>query len=166
MMTITDEGNANEKFMEDILIENLWMIEEGLEFVKRQKRVKTGYIDILAKDKNKKYVVIEIKKGDDDSSALGQIIGYMAALKEKLKISRNMIRGIIYCQKATERIQFATEFIEGLSYVTYEIKTSEKQRNGNIMNLSNDERDIIRKMRNNEWDRAIWHVELLQKLTN
>ncbi len=62
------------KDLENYIISNLEEIEEGLRFIENQYDTKTvGLIDILCKDKDNNYVVIELKKGRASDKVIGQI---------------------------------------------------------------------------------------------
>jgi len=79
--------------IEDFLWKNPNLIEEGLKVLDRQRRTEFGIIDLLCKDKNGIYVVIEIKI-DPDYTAVAQIAKYLISL-EKEGIPRNQIRGML-----------------------------------------------------------------------
>ncbi|MEM2175604.1 MAG: endonuclease NucS [Candidatus Micrarchaeia archaeon] len=88
------------------MINNISDLEEGLTFKREEYEVSVGSIDILAEDKNRLPVIIEVKvKGDD--SAIGQILGYIHAYKEEHKIEK--VRGIIVAQDFTERCKKAAK---------------------------------------------------------
>ena len=55
--------------------------------------VETGRIDLLAVDKNQKFVVVELKLGKGRDKALGQILRYMGWVDENL--GKGPCRGII-----------------------------------------------------------------------
>ena len=71
-----------ERILEDFLVENLDLIEPNLELLERQfYMIGKGKIDLLCKDKNKKIVIIEIKKYALPSS-IEQLISYGKDIKE------------------------------------------------------------------------------------
>ena len=73
-----------ERDLEDFLSNNLGVLEEGLKLIERQKELPgVGRLDILAKDKNGNYVVIELKAGNADEKAVGQLLAYIEYLKEQ-----------------------------------------------------------------------------------
>lgn len=55
----------SEKKLEKYLMKNLHLLEDGLSFFGRQIALEKGIIDILAKDKDGKLVIIELKVEDD-----------------------------------------------------------------------------------------------------
>ena len=71
----------------------LQIIEEQLRVTDRQRRTEFGVIDLLCKDKDGKYVIVEVKM-DPDHSAVAQIAKYVLSL-EKEGIQRDQIRWIL-----------------------------------------------------------------------
>jgi RecB family endonuclease NucS len=53
-----------------------------------------GIIDLLALDKNRDFVVIELKAGRAGDSACGQILGYMSWVRKELA-GEKKVRGMI-----------------------------------------------------------------------
>lgn len=98
---------------------NLEDIEEGLELVDNGMEYKTqaGFIDLLAKDKNGNYVVIELKAGKAKDSVIGQIMGYMGALS--LELNTSNIRGLVVASEFDNRLLYASKQIENLRLVKY-----------------------------------------------
>lgn len=68
--------SITEKELEDYLINNLNLVEEGMTLVDNQYSTEFGRIDILAKDKNNKYCIIELKVKDDDKRLITQCLTY------------------------------------------------------------------------------------------
>lgn len=76
------DGIDGERELKEALRDNLEQLEEGLKFVEVERYVKFGFIDIVAQDKSGTTVVIELKKGEADHHAVGQVASYMGALLE------------------------------------------------------------------------------------
>jgi len=74
-----------------------------------------GRVDILAVDKQKNLVVVEIKAGTAKDSALGQLLGYMGCLSAK---SKN-VRGILVASKFDERVVFGSRGLTNIRLVKY-----------------------------------------------
>lgn len=91
-------------------------LEEGLEIVQSEYETSAGPMDFLAKDKDGKPVVIEVKVKAGDS-AVGQILGYIRAYEEEKNIEN--VRGIIVAEKFEDRCRKATK---GLNLNLYECK--------------------------------------------
>lgn len=117
-----------ESVLEDFLVKNLSLIEAGLKFVSRQVDVPGGFIDILAKDINGMYCIIELKTSED-KSIVWQSIHYPAEIKKKYNI--NDVRMITVAPKYSKHIYEALKSLGNIEIFDYEIKVS----SGNIENL-------------------------------
>ncbi|MHA3046093.1 endonuclease NucS domain-containing protein [Riemerella anatipestifer] len=108
-----------ERDLQSYLSSNLDEIEEGLELVDNGIEFKTnaGVIDLLAKDKNGNYVVIELKASKGKDAVIGQILGYIGALTKELEIDN--IRGIIVASDFEDRLKYAVSAINNLSLIKY-----------------------------------------------
>ena len=89
--------------LENFLEEYPEVIEEGLQIIERQKNIGTGIIDLLCKDANKRYVVIEIKV-DPSPQAVAQVVKYVLALQRQ-GIPRENIRGILVTRYIDQETQ-------------------------------------------------------------
>jgi hypothetical protein len=71
-----------ERDLQRALRENIQQLEAGLTIVDggKERIVPAGKIDITAKDKQDAMVVIELKAGEADKSAVGQVLSYMGDL--------------------------------------------------------------------------------------
>lgn len=84
-----------EKNLEDWIVEDVTMIGDGLTLVGRQVTIDDGRLDLLAIDSLDRWVVIEVKPGLLESSALNQALYYASSLAlldaerllEKLKLN-------------------------------------------------------------------------------
>lgn len=83
---------VKEKELEDLLINDLEELEEDLKYLGRQIMTDSGSLDILALDREKRLVIIELKvKKDDDQ--LFQSIRYFDWIKSRIEwISRSYIK--------------------------------------------------------------------------
>lgn len=97
-----------EKEIEDNLEKNLNKIEKGLILVERQKRVDIGIIDLFCKDKNNKYVIVEIKR-KADVKVIVQLAKYNMFLVNN-GLSKNRLRTILVTQELTKPVKEACEF--------------------------------------------------------
>ena len=112
-----------EKEIENKLIKNLSKIESGLVLVKRQKRVNTGVIDLFCKDRNGKYVILEIKR-KPDANVVGQLAKYNMALI-KNGINKKNLRTILIAQEISKSVE------ETCKFFNFEIKRLYKEKNIN-----------------------------------
>jgi hypothetical protein len=79
-MEISEKDIENYVIKEDLLLE-----EYGLEVIAQQYRTQYGIIDILCYNPaEKRIVVVELKKGVIDENAVGQLLRYMATIKEMI----------------------------------------------------------------------------------
>lgn len=78
--------NYNEKFIEKILINNLDLIEDGMIFVGSQVSVDGGFVDILARDKSNKLVIIEVKINSYDERVVSQVLFYPSQFEEECRV--------------------------------------------------------------------------------
>jgi hypothetical protein len=107
---------TSERDLEDFVSKNLNQIEEGLRIYKwkegetslegRQYYIgKYNWrIDILAKDKDDNFVVIELKAGKAGDNVVGQTQGYMTWVEENLADGKK-VRGIIIANDFDERVK-------------------------------------------------------------
>ena len=84
-----------EKNFEDSIVNDVTLIEEGLAIVGRQMTIDEGRLDLLAIDSQDRWVVIEIKAGRLDSSALTQALGYASSIARLDKTT--LLEKVEYC---------------------------------------------------------------------
>lgn len=80
-----DVNLIKEEDLEDYIVKNLNSIEDGLIYIDRQFAVEDGKIDILAKDKQGNYVVIELKVSIN-KEVIWQSIYYRQQIKRIKKV--------------------------------------------------------------------------------
>lgn len=95
-----------ESEIETSLISNPDVIEEGLELIENQYSTSVGFIDILCKEKNGNFVVIELKRGKSSDKVVAQIQRYMAWVIENLA-GNQPVRGIIVVKEYDEKLEYA-----------------------------------------------------------
>lgn len=111
-----ESWDRNEFFEEDIkvleydieneIVSNPEIIEEGLELIKSQFRTEVGLIDILLKDRNEDYVVVELKKDQGTYKVVGQILKYLVWVEEELA-KDSKVRGIIVVKETNKDLEYA-----------------------------------------------------------
>ena len=84
------------------------ILEEGLKLVRPQYPTPVGPIDILCKDKNGNFVVIELKRGKESDKVVGQIQRYMAWVSENLAKNKQ-VRGIIALKEYDQKLEYAVK---------------------------------------------------------
>lgn len=82
--------SISENDLEDYLIQNLNLIENGLKYLTRQYVLDEGRIDILAEDINNNLVIIELKV-EEDKKIIWQSIYYPMQMKKKTNRNIRMI---------------------------------------------------------------------------
>lgn len=117
-MDTLKEVKILEKDIENYIKFHPEILEEGLVLIGNQYKTEAGYIDILFKDKDKNYLVVELKKDKGTDKVVGQIQRYMVWVEENLARG-NPIRGMIVVKKPDKRLNYA---IKGTKY-RIEIKT-------------------------------------------
>lgn len=116
---VTEFTISIEKDLQIYLSNRLEEIEDGLTLIGREYKTEIGLIDILCKDKKGEYVVIETKAGKAKEAALGQILGYIGALKES-GVTEN-IRGILVASDFESRIVFAVKALQNIKLAKYNL---------------------------------------------
>ncbi len=107
-----------EKDLQAALRKHIDQLESGLEIVDggSERSVDSGRIDILAKDSNGTFVIIELKAGTATDSVVAQILGYMGDIAEEENAA---VRGIIVASDFNKRVQSASRATSNLELKTY-----------------------------------------------
>jgi RecB family endonuclease NucS len=107
-----------ESDLQKALRANLAQLEAGLTIADEGKeyRVEAGYIDILARDKNGAWVVIELKAGDAKPDSVAQILSYMSCIAEEKK---GPTRGILIASDFVPRVRWAVRSVSAMSLQKY-----------------------------------------------
>ena len=95
-----------ESEIEASIISNPEILEEGLELIGNQYATSVGRIDILCRDKDRNFVVIELKRGTGTHKVVGQIQKYMAWVIENLAKDKQ-VRGIIVVREYDKGLEYA-----------------------------------------------------------
>jgi hypothetical protein len=114
---------AMEAHLRDFLAKNLDRVEAGMRLHTSSERsgveypVDGGRIDLLAVDRDGKFVVIELKLSRGRNPALGQLIYYMAWVDQHL--GNGPCRGLIIASDITEELSRAVVRVPGVSLAKY-----------------------------------------------
>lgn len=122
---------AMEKHLEDFLVKN-WrntpigtkynIYEEDGEVIGQQYPSDTGPIDILAKSKDGKVLlVIELKKGHASDVVVGQIQRYMGYIKEEVAENNQTVKGVIIGLEADAKLKRALAVTNNIEFYRYKI---------------------------------------------
>lgn len=98
------------------LEQGLTVIDDGAE-----RPVPSGYVDITARDANGTVVVIELKAGTADRTAIGQILSYMGDLAEEEDAP---VRGILVAHNFDDRAKAAARMVPNLALRSYAVRFS------------------------------------------
>ena len=128
---VTEESNnyedvtslSLEKDLEINLMKNLEQLEEGLCSPQSQVPFEMGevrsIIDILAKDKDGKIVIIELKAGIATEKVCGQILKYISLVKNQTKNVN--VRGIIVAHDFEEGLKLAVSSLNNVRLKKYKV---------------------------------------------
>ena len=115
------ERKEFEKDIESLYVKNLSQIEEGLKLAKykdqegRQFSTPIGRIDLLCRDPDGNYIVIEIKAEEADDSVFGQILRYIGWVHRNLCDRANSVRGIILAGEFPDKARYSRIGLEPLN---------------------------------------------------
>ncbi len=116
---------AVEAHLRDFLAKNLEKIESGLRLHTDgqtsgvEYSIDSGRVDILAVDRNGKFVVIELKLSQGRNRTLGQILYYMSWVDHHL--GNAPCRGLIIANEITEELKLAVRRAPGVSLAGYKM---------------------------------------------
>ncbi|MEM0254317.1 MAG: endonuclease NucS [Candidatus Bathyarchaeia archaeon] len=109
-----------ERTLRDYLAENPNILEYGLQLIRKEYPTDAGNIDILFKDKNGNYVIVEAKKGRESDKVVGQILRYVGWVKKNLAPK---VRGIIVTHSSDSNLEWAIEAIrDSVKLKFYKVK--------------------------------------------
>lgn len=108
--------SITENDLEKYLKSNLDLIEEGLKYVGSQVAIDNGRIDILARDVQNNYVIIELKV-NEDKELIWQSLYYPMKLKEKERV--NSVRMITLAPEYPSHIYQPLKSIDGVEVMQY-----------------------------------------------
>jgi restriction system protein len=100
-----------ERTLRDYLAENPNLLQYGLQLIGKEYPTDAGNIDILLKDKDGSYVIVETKKGRESNKVVGQILRYIGWVKKNLSPN---VRGIIVTHSSDSNLEWAVEAVKDL----------------------------------------------------
>jgi hypothetical protein len=98
---------VSERMLEDFLEFNLQLIEDGLTLVGRQYPTLIGPIDLLARDKSRRFMVIELKKGRAADKVFGQLQRYRGFIRKEVSPPKLEVRGAIVAREIDRKLKNA-----------------------------------------------------------
>jgi hypothetical protein len=117
---------AFERDLRNFLVKNLGLIETGLRVYDDEGMtgvefpVGGRFIDILAVDKEGRFVVIELKVSRGYDRVVGQLLRYMGWIEQNMPASRPA-RGIIVAKEITTDLKLASSRLPDIQLIEYEI---------------------------------------------
>lgn len=132
-----DTTFAYEEDLKNYLAKNLEIIEPGLKLFEEdgitglEYEVNGRFIDILAIDANKNYVVIELKVSKSYDRVIGQLLRYKNWIKKEFANEEKKVRGIIIANEISEDLKIACMGLPDIKLYEYELSVtlSEKKIN-------------------------------------
>jgi len=117
-----------EKQLESFLKDNLTAIERELTIftdtegnLGKQYVTDVGIIDLLCLDRNKDFVVIELKKKRTSDIVVGQVLRYMGWVNENLNTGKK-VRGLIITPELDEKLEYAASMVTDIQVKYYRVK--------------------------------------------
>lgn len=86
----------------------------------RQFPADTWSIDFLALDVENNFVVIELKRGRSSDSVVGQILRYIAWVKDNLEGGKK-VSGIIVANQIDESLKYAVKYLPDITVMLYQV---------------------------------------------
>lgn len=108
-----------ERDLEDQIVNHLDVLEPGLTLISRQESSEVGRLDLLARDREGRTVIIELKAGEAKDSSIGQIARYIGWYANK---EGKPPRAILVASGFAEPVRWAAKAIPGLKLVTYRVQ--------------------------------------------
>lgn len=115
----------SEKQLEDFIKKNLNKIEDGLSLISTQYPIKNAFIDILAEDKNKNKVIIELKVKQDERLIWQTIYYPMEYLKEHKDLKN--VRIITICPNYDDWLLSPLKTIDNIEIYSYKLIVENKE---------------------------------------
>jgi hypothetical protein len=121
---------ALEAHLEEFLDKNWAILDFGAPLVRYSMEEESGRqfpagpwsIDFLCTDREtREFVVIELKRGKTSDATVGQILRYMAWVKENLAKPSQGVRGIIIARETDEALAYAVKLLPSVSLLTYQV---------------------------------------------
>ncbi len=125
-------GFAYESDLRDFLSKNLHIIEHGLHLYEDEGitgvefPVGGRFIDILALDQQKNYVVIELKVSRGYDRVIGQLLRYMAWIEKNQAEPSQKVQGVIIAREITDDLSLAASKITDVRLFEYDLSVTLK----------------------------------------
>jgi len=94
-------------------------IEPGLRLEERQKSTPAGRLDLLCRDTNGNYVVVELKRNLGTDQVVGQILRYMGWLIETYGTDK--VRGIVIVGSKDQALTYAVKAVRSVQVKEFKL---------------------------------------------
>jgi hypothetical protein len=82
-----------------------------------------GNIDLLAKHKTERHwLVVELKRGQNSDSTVGQMLRYMGWIETHLAGSNEKVYGLIITREADDKLLYAARAIPSVGLLLYKVQ--------------------------------------------
>lgn len=121
---------AYEKDLQNFLSKNLSLIEPGLYLYEEEGitgvefPVGNRFVDILALDKKKNYVVIELKVSRGYDRVVGQLLRYIGWIRQNHADSNQLVRGVIVAREISDDLLLACATVDNVELYEYQLSVS------------------------------------------
>jgi hypothetical protein len=105
--------------LEEFVVHQLEKIEPGLRLVDRQLPTDAGRLDLLCKDQDERYVVVELKRAQGTDQVVGQILRYMGWVLDYYQTDK--VRGIIIVGKKTPALTYAIKAVPNIQVKEFKL---------------------------------------------
>lgn len=122
---------AMEKHLEDFLVSNWsqtaladeWVVyEEGGEVLGQQYNTDAGRIDVLARSKDgRRLLVVELKRGRATDVVVGQVLRYMGYIKDQVAEKDQTVEGAIIALEDDQKLRWALSAVQGVAFYRYQV---------------------------------------------
>jgi hypothetical protein len=111
VQTTSHPSQIYEADIQEFIVKNINLLEDGLRVIEQHKKISKdnkviGEIDILCKDMDGDYVVVEVKRGVAKRDVAGQIATYWGWVRENLPTGKEP-RGIIVASNIDAQLELA-----------------------------------------------------------
>lgn len=122
----TDTSVSLEQDLESHVLANLEQLEPGLRLYADEhgsgQQLDTGEVgrlDILAVDKDDRFVVIELRAGTADDTVCAQLLRYLGWVRSNLAGGREP-RGLLVANDFTKSLEYAAEALDNVALIRYQ----------------------------------------------
>ena len=108
-----------ERNVEDFVVQQLEEIEPGLHLEERQLSTPAGRLDLLCRDADGNYVVVELKRMQGTDQVMGQVLRYMGWLMEEHVTEK--IRGMVIVGRKDQLLSYAARAVPNVQVKVFKV---------------------------------------------